>query len=291
MVCATVKLRLRKDLEQKGNIGVKYDTSKLMEENVRNTFSVKLRNRFQAMEQEDEEKRGEEVADAKEEVERVFAIMKKACLEVAETVLGKPRKKNKPWISGESWSLIDERQQMNKKILSARSERVKGQLRNKYREKDREVKRRLKADKKKWLEEIATEAEEAARSQHMKTLYGLTRKLCNERPGHSTAVLDKDSNLLSKKEDIQERWTEHFKEVLNRGQPDNPIGPEDEVEFEFGELIEEISVNEPTFGVVKDAITRLKNGKSPSIDNITSELLKADPEFSAKRVHELLVKV
>ena len=47
-------------------------------------------------------KKGEEVADAKEEVERGFTAMKKAYLEVAETVLGKPRKKNKPWISGES---------------------------------------------------------------------------------------------------------------------------------------------------------------------------------------------
>ena len=180
---------------------------------------------------------------------------------------------------------------MNEKILSTRSERVKGKLRKRYREKDREVKRSLKADKKKWFEEIATGAEEAARSQHMKTLYGLTRKLCNERPRHSTAVLDKDSNLLSKKDDIQERWTEHFKEVLNREQPDIPIGPEDEVEFEFGELIQEISVKEPTFGEVKDAITRLKNGKLPGIDNITFELLKEDPEFSAKRVHELLAKV
>ena len=81
---ATVKLRLRKDPEQKGNVRVKYDTSKLMEEDVRNTFSMKLRNRFQALEQEDEEERGEEVADANEEVERVFTIMKKAYLEVAE---------------------------------------------------------------------------------------------------------------------------------------------------------------------------------------------------------------
>ena len=62
-------------------------------------------------------------------------------------MLGKPRKKNKPWISGESWSLIDERQQMNEKILSTRSERVKEQLRKKYREKDREVKRSLKQTK------------------------------------------------------------------------------------------------------------------------------------------------
>ncbi|EDO29251.1 predicted protein, partial [Nematostella vectensis] len=52
-----------------------------------------------------------------------------------------------------------------------------------------------------------------------------------------------------------------------------------------------ISVNEPTFGEVKDTITTLKNGKSPGIDNITAELLKADPEFLDERVHKLLVKV
>ena len=58
LVCATVKPRLRKDPEQKGNVRVKYDISKLTEEDVRNTFSIKLRNRFQALEQEDDKKRG-----------------------------------------------------------------------------------------------------------------------------------------------------------------------------------------------------------------------------------------
>ena len=164
----------------------------------------------------------------------------------------------------------------NEKILSTRLERVKGQLRTKYKEKNMEVKRSLKLDKTKWIQSIAFEAEEAAGRQQMKTLYALTKKLCNERPRNNAKVLDKEGRLLSKKEEVQKRWTEHFKEVLNREQPPNPITTEEKSEFDFGELIEEIAVNEPTLGEVKDAITKLKNGKAPGIDNISVVLLKAD---------------
>lgn len=56
--------------------------------------------------------------------------MKKKYTEVAESVLGRPRKEKKPWISEKSWSLIDEREESNKKILGTRSERVKKQLKS-----------------------------------------------------------------------------------------------------------------------------------------------------------------
>ena len=35
--------------------------------------------------------------------------------------------------------------------------------------------------------------------------------------------MDKDGNLISSKEEVKRRWTEHFKEVLNREEPANPI--------------------------------------------------------------------
>ena len=54
---------------------------------------------------------------------------------------------------------------------------MKTQLRVKYVEKNREVKRSTRADKRRWLDNIASQAEEAARGQHMKTLYGLTKSL------------------------------------------------------------------------------------------------------------------
>ena len=66
-----------------------------------------------------------------------------------------------------------------------------------YEEKDREVKRSIKGENRKWIESIASTAEEAARRQPKRTLYRLTKKVCNERPKQSTAVLDKKGKLLS----------------------------------------------------------------------------------------------
>ena len=285
LVCTVVKLRLSKQTAGKKRCRVKYDTARLRNEEVLRQFNVALQNRYQVLENE------ETAVEESEEVEQDFEVMKKAYTEVAETVLGRPRKKKKPWISEESWSLIDQREEINRKILGTRSERVKKQLRAKYAEKNREVKRSIKTDRKKWMEKITCEAEEAAGNQHMKTLYGLTKILCNEKPKQSTAVFDKNGNLLNKKGEVQARWTEHFKEVLNRDQPENPVLSDEVYELELNDVIEEISISEPTLGEVKQAIKRLKNGKAPGTDSITAELLKANIEFSATKIHQLLGKV
>ena len=102
---------------------------------------------------------------------------------------------------------------------------------------------------------------------------------------------DKSGNLVSGKKEMQARWIEHFREVLNSEEPTDPITIEDESEFELGGLIEEIVITEPTIGEIKAAIERLKNGKSPGVDSITAELLKAHKELSAAKVHQLLEKV
>lgn len=51
---------------------------------------------------------------------------------------------------------------------------------------------------------------------NMKTVYDVTKLLCNERSKKVDAVKNKDGNVLTKEEDIRTRWKEHFSEVLNR---------------------------------------------------------------------------
>lgn len=111
---------------------VEYDTEKLKNEAASKMFNITLQNRYQVWEEE-------KTAAEEHEVERDFQVVKKAYIEVAETVLGGPWKKKKPWISEESWSLIDERVEINKKILGTHSERIKGQLKAKYGEKNKAV--------------------------------------------------------------------------------------------------------------------------------------------------------
>lgn len=52
-----------------------------------------------------------------EKLERDFQVIKKAHAKVVETVLGRPRTRKKPWISEESWNLVDPWKKSNKKIL------------------------------------------------------------------------------------------------------------------------------------------------------------------------------
>ena len=85
-----------------------------------------MTNTFQVLEQEDEGNRAEEETNEEYKVERDFNVMKKAFLEVAETVLGKPRKKNNPWSSRKSWKLTDERQQLNANNSARGLKRLRG---------------------------------------------------------------------------------------------------------------------------------------------------------------------
>lgn len=136
LVCTTEKFRLKRAPRQRTNNRVKYETSKLRDEDVLKAFNITLKNRYQILEQE-EEVSGED----HREVERDFEVMRKAYTKVADAVLAKPRKKKKPWISEESWRLVGQREATNKKILDTRSERLEKKLTTKYVEENKEVKK------------------------------------------------------------------------------------------------------------------------------------------------------
>ena len=170
------------------------------------------------------------------------------------------KKNNKPCLSQEAWTLVDQRKAIKQKLIGARSERQKKRWQDEYRQKDREVKRQVWVDKRRWTEEIAEEAENEAKQQHMKTLYTLTKVLSNERPRQSAAVMDKNGKILNDKESKTKRWLEHFSEVLNRENPSNPVS---DIEIELPDEIEQIDTYEPSKIEVRKAIGHLKNGKAP----------------------------
>ena len=72
------------------------------------------------------------------------------------------------WISATSWSNIDERRKLKKKMEETRSERIRERRRIEYNEKIKVVKRSLRADKREKANALAREAEEAARNGNLK---------------------------------------------------------------------------------------------------------------------------
>ncbi|VDI45300.1 Hypothetical predicted protein [Mytilus galloprovincialis] len=82
---------------------------------------------------------------------------------------------------------------------------------------------------------MAEDAEKAVENDRSKELYNITKILTGERKRQHTGVKSKEGELKSERNDILNRWVEHFSEVLNRQDPLHPISEEDIDMAEMGE--------------------------------------------------------
>ena len=221
----------------------------------------------------------------KNEVEKKWKKIKATYCETAKDVLGHRTRKNKSWISPESWKGVEERKQVKKMLAGTRSER-KARLQQECRQKDLEVKRSLRKDKSEWASCIAQEAEDAAKCGQIKDVYDATRRLCSEPPKKIDMVRNNQGNLLTKEEEVQQRWKEHFVELLNRHNPER----EAEVISDM-RVIEEIPSGPITKAEISSAITSMKAGKAPGVDCLTVELLKADITTTVDVLHDLFCEI
>ena len=148
------------------------------------------------------------------------------------------------------------------------------------------MKKRLRKDKREWANNIAQEAEDAAKCGQMKDVYDATRGLCSEPPKKIDMARNNEGNLLTKEEEVQQRWKENFVELLNRP------NPEHEAEVSSGmEVIEEVPSGPITKAEIRSAITSMKAGKALGVDCLTVELLKAEITTTVDVLHELFCEI
>ena len=96
-------------------------------------------------------------------------------------------------------------------IGCTRSARLKERATAAYVVKDKEVKGSARADKRRRLNNLAEEAETAARSNCSSDLYQLTRKIAGQRKNMST-IKDREGKRLVNEDEVLERWMEHFED-------------------------------------------------------------------------------
>ena len=90
----------------------------------------------------------------------------------------------------------------------------------------------------------------------------------------------------TKEEEVQQRWKEHFVELLNRPNPEREAKVISDME-----AIEEIPSGPITKAEIRSAITGMKVGKATGVDCLTVELLKADITTTVDVVHDLFCEV
>ena len=122
---------------------------------------------------------------------------------------------------------------------------------------------------------MAKEAEKAASDQRMGDVFQITKKLCGKKSNVNIPVMNKQDTLLTPGDEQEARWTEYFKEVLNRPNPDvTPNITEADEDLD-------IHIETPTKEEVLKAIKSLNNNKTPGKDQLPAEVFKTDPALTA----------
>ena len=197
-------------------------------------------------------------------------------------MLGEKRRVKNDCISGETYTRIEERRRLKEKIGRTRSTRLKERATAACAVKDKEEKVSARADKQRRLDNLAEEAETAARNNCSDDLYQLIRKIAGQRR-NMTTIKDKEGKRLVNEDEVLERWREHFEGGLNVPRPDIPLPEMDQAP----EVITSIETGDISIAEIKRAIRRLKNGKSPGIDAISAEILKCSENDAVKQLHLL----
>jgi hypothetical protein len=204
------------------------------------------------------------------DVNSAWSRIRDGIIRVSEEVLGRRPPRKKDWISEDTWKMVEAR----RAVKNAKDD-VGVQL---YRELCRSCTLALRRDKRREIEDLARQAEDAANLRDLKRLYELTRKLANTTNAREVPVRDKQGRLLVTTEAQLNRWQEHFKETLNF----ECNASEADTTTEAPSPSSSFSSKPPTKTEIRNAIKEMKNGKAAGVDQISAEMLKADVNLFAE---------
>ena len=108
--------------------------------------------------------------------------------ETASEILGKHRKKKKPWITAKILDLCDKRRELRKK-------RYEPEGFEKYKEVNSNIKRCTKKAKENRIGEQCSEIEEILRKNNSKRAYQLVKDLTTVKQGKATTVQDRSGKM------------------------------------------------------------------------------------------------
>ena len=136
-----------------------------------------------------------------------------------------------------------------------------------------------------WFSNKAKEIEAYAASNNSKQLYASLQAVYGRQSSAgSSPLLDAEgTNLLTDKEQILNRWSEHFDGVLNRPSSVNDEALDRLPQADINEALAKL----PELAEIEKAISSLSSGKSPGEDGIPAEVFSSGGPALVNRLLEL----
>ncbi|VDP34385.1 unnamed protein product [Schistosoma mattheei] len=154
-----MKLKVKKNWKTGQTALQRFNRAFLRDTNKLNRFKIALNNRFQALQHL--------LKEEETTVDDNWKAIQKALTSMCQEVLGLKMHHHKEWISIETLDNIKESKNKKTAVNNSRTRTAKVKAQPKYTEANKEVKKSIKADEQKYVEDIATTAEKAAREGNM----------------------------------------------------------------------------------------------------------------------------
>ena len=117
--------------------------------------------------------------------------------DAASEVLGKERRRKKPWVTNDVLDLCDERRDLKKKRYEAEAKE--------YREANRRIQKAVKKAKEDWIGAQFEEIETCLNKNNSKRAYQLVKSLTSEKQSRSSTIQDKSWKCITEeKRDSQQ---------------------------------------------------------------------------------------
>ncbi|VDP30682.1 unnamed protein product [Schistosoma margrebowiei] len=195
LVVDNLKLKLKKNRTAGQTALQRFITVFLRHTDKLNEFKIALNNRFQALQ--------DLLKEEETTMEDNWKDIKKALTSTCQEVLDLKKHHHKEWVTMETLNRIKERKNKKTAISNSQTRAGKVQAQAGYIEGNKQVKKSIRDDKKKYVKELATMAEKTAREESMKQLYDTTKKLAGKYSKPKRPVKDKEGRPIN---EIQQQW-------------------------------------------------------------------------------------
>lgn len=149
------------------------------------------------------------------------------------------------------------------------------------------VKQVIKEEKEKSWKKFGEKMKNAY-TDNQKLFFGTLKNMRQKKTEITINIKDKNGNVIGEEEKIMERWREYFKELLE-GKDINMKNRS--INQRLQHEIKNMKTEEINIEDIREAIQKLKLGKAPGHDNITTDMIKALPDKAIEELVEIMNEI
>ena len=176
----TFQVRLKK-ARKPNQPKLRFDFERLRNPDVACTFQATIGGKFAPL-----------IGLSDDDMDTMITTYNTAVTDAASEILGKERRRKKPWVTKDVLDLCDERRDLKKKRYEAEGAKE-------YREANRRIQKAVKKAKEDWIGAQCEEIETCLNKNNSKRAYQLVKDLTSEKQGRSSTIRTSLGNVLLKK--------------------------------------------------------------------------------------------